>query len=116
MKLEFLLVPTADFDASLAFYRDVVGCTEAWREGDSTAALMLPGSDVQVMLDASDPDAPAGPILVVESVADFEASRPAGLELLDGPTEIPDGFMATYREPGGAIVYLLDQSTASTAS
>ena len=58
MKLEFLFVPTSDLSASLALYRDGLGFTEMWREGDATVALALPGSDTQLMLDSHDPEAP----------------------------------------------------------
>lgn len=58
MKLEFLFIPTSDLNASLALYRDGLGFTELWREGDATVALTLPGSEVQVMLDANDPRRP----------------------------------------------------------
>jgi catechol 2,3-dioxygenase-like lactoylglutathione lyase family enzyme len=68
MKLEFLFVPTSDLRASLGLYRDGLGFTEVWREGDATVALALPGSDVQLMLDSHDPDAPIGPLFVVDSV------------------------------------------------
>lgn len=112
MKLEFLYVPTTDLNATLALYRDGLGFTEMWREGDSTAALTLAGSDTHVMLDASDPDAPVGPMFVVDSVEAFHASRPAALAVLAEPSAIPDGFLAAYQEPGGAVIYVLDQSTA----
>jgi len=52
-------------------------------------ALTLPGSDVQLMLDAHDPTAPVGPIFVVESVAAFHAARPAGLSVVEEPVGIP---------------------------
>jgi predicted enzyme related to lactoylglutathione lyase len=29
------------------------------------------------------------------------------------PSEIPGGFLATYQEPGGATIYVMDQSTDS---
>lgn len=112
MKLEFLFVPTSDLSASLALYRDGLGCTEVWREGDATVALAAPGSDVQLMLDAHDPDAPAGPVFVVDSVEAFHAGRAASVTVVDGPAEIPGGYLATYREPGGATIYVMDQSTA----
>jgi catechol 2,3-dioxygenase-like lactoylglutathione lyase family enzyme len=113
MKLEFLFVPTSDLSGSLALYRDGLGFTEVWREGDATVALALPGSDVQLMLDAHDPDAPLGPLFVVDSVEDFHATRTGSLTVVDGPSEIPGGFLATYREPGGATIYVMDQSTDS---
>ena len=80
-------------------------------EGDTTAALALPGSDVQLMIDAHDAQAPVGPIFVVESLATFHAGRPESLTVVEEPSEIPGGFQAIYREPGGAILYVIDQST-----
>lgn len=111
MKLEFLFVPTSDLKASLAVYRDTLGFTEVWREGDATVALTLPGSDVQVMLDANDPQAPVGPLFVVDSVEAFHAARADALTVLEEPSEIPGGFLATYQDPGGSTIYVMDQST-----
>ncbi len=115
MKLEFLFTPTSDLSASLALYRDGLGFTEVWREGDATVALSLPGTDVQLMLDANDPDAPLGPLFVVDSVETFHAARPQALNVLAEPAEIPGGFLATYQDPGGATIYVMDQSTDSAA-
>ncbi|NRQ30855.1 VOC family protein [Nonomuraea sp. NN258] len=115
MKLEFLFVPTSDLKASLALYRDGLGFTENWREGDTTVALALPGTDVQIMLDAHDPEAPVGPVFIVDSVEDFHAARPQALAVLEAPTEIPGGFQATYQDPGGATIYVMDQSTDQNA-
>jgi catechol 2,3-dioxygenase-like lactoylglutathione lyase family enzyme len=115
MKLEFLYTPTSDLEASLALYRDALGFTEVWREGDSTVALSLPGSDLQLMLDSSDPDAPLGPLFVVDSVKAFHASRPDTLGVVENVSEIPGGFMATYQDPGGATIYVMDQSTDSAS-
>lgn len=108
MKLEFLFVPTSDMKASLALYRDGLGFTGVWREGETTAALALPGSETQIMLDSNDADAPVGPVFVVDSVDAFHAARPDALAVLEEPTAIPGGFLATYQEPGGATIYVLD--------
>jgi catechol 2,3-dioxygenase-like lactoylglutathione lyase family enzyme len=113
MKLEFLFAPTSDLNASLALYRDGLGFSEVWREGETTVALSLPGTDVQLMLDANDPDAPFGPLFVVDSVEAFHASRPETLTVIGEISEIPGGFMATYQDPGGATIYVMDQSTDS---
>ena len=113
MKLEFLFTPTSDLKASLALYRDSLGFTEVWREGDGTVALALPGTEVQLMLDAHDADAPVGPLFVVDSVETFHGDRPATLAVVDGPSEIPGGFLAAYQDPGGATIYVMDQSTDS---
>ena len=88
MKLEFIYAPTSDLLGSLALYRDGLGCEEVWREGDNTVALTMTGTDVQLMLDANDPNAPMGPLFVVESVEAFHASRPTGLLVSTEPAEI----------------------------
>ncbi len=115
MRLEFLFIPTSDLDASLALYRDSLGCTEQWREGDATVALAVPGTEVQLMLDAHDPDAPVGPLFVVDSVEAFHSARSKTLGVIEEPSEIPGGFLATYQDPGGAIIYVMDQSTDQNA-
>lgn len=112
MKLEFLFVPTSDLVASLALYRDL-GFSEVWREGDATAALALPDGGPQIMLDANDPEAPVGPLFVVDSVEKFHAARPENLAVVEEPSEIPGGVLALYADPGGAVIYVMDQSTDS---
>ena len=111
MKLEFLFTPTSDLKGSLALYRDGLGFIEAWREGDATVALALPGTDVQLMLDSHDPSAPVGPLFVVDSVEAFHSGRPETLAVIDGPSAIPGGFLVKYQDPGGATIYVMDQST-----
>lgn len=111
MKLEFLFAPTSDLEASYALYRDHFGAEEIWREGETTIALSMPGTDVQLMLDSNDADAPVGPLFIVESVADFHQNLAAKLEVVEGPSEIPGGSMATYRDPNGMTIYVMDQST-----
>jgi hypothetical protein len=113
MKLEFLFAPTSDLQASLALFRDGFGCEEVWREGDATIALTLPGTDVQLMLDANDPDAPFGPLFIVDDVQKFHEARPATLSVVDAPSEIPGGFSATYKDAGGTTIYVMDQSNES---
>lgn len=110
MKLEFLYAPTSDLDAALALYRDGLGWQEAWREGESTVTLTLPGTEVKLMLDASGPDAKSGPIFVVDNVRDFHSGRPSALRSTEGPEAIPGGFMATYEDQSGNAIYVLDQS------
>ena len=68
---------------------------------------------MQLMLDASDPDAPFGPLFVVENVDVFHATRPETLTVIEEISEITGGFMATYQDPGGTTIYVMDQSTDS---
>ena len=116
MKLEFLYMPTRDLSAALALYRDGLGWQEAWREGESTVSLTLPGTEVQLMLDASDPDAAFGPIFVVDNVHDFHTGRPSELQISAEPEAIPGGSMATYEDQSGNTIYVLDQSEDAAAS
>ena len=115
MKLEFLCMPTRDLSAALALYRDGLGWQEAWREGESTVSLALPGTEVQLMLDATDPDAAFGPIFVVESVHDFHTGRPSELRITSEPEAIPGGFLATYEDQSGNTIYVMDQSEDAAA-
>jgi catechol 2,3-dioxygenase-like lactoylglutathione lyase family enzyme len=108
MKLEFLYTPVQDLEAALSLYRDTLGWEEAWREGDATVSLKLPGTDVQLMLDKTEMGE-RGPIFVVESVETFHADRPGDLETLAEPSEIPGGFLATYADPSGNVIYVMDQ-------
>lgn len=111
MKLEFLFAPTTDLAASLALYRDGLGWQEVWREGESTVVLAMPGTEVKLMLDSNDPQAPPGPLFVVDSVKDFDQDRPDGLAVIAELSEIPGGFVATYQDSAGGVIYVMDQST-----
>jgi predicted enzyme related to lactoylglutathione lyase len=117
MKLEFLNVPTHDLQASLALYRDELGWEEAWREGDTTVSLKSPGSDVQLMLVAGDgAESAFGPIFVLEDVKRFHAKRPPGLRVTSEPEEIPGGYLATFEDPSGNVIYVMDQSLEAASS
>lgn len=56
MKLLFLYHPVENLKESLAFYRDVLGFEEAWREGEHTVALKLHDSNVQLMIEDDEMD------------------------------------------------------------
>jgi catechol 2,3-dioxygenase-like lactoylglutathione lyase family enzyme len=116
MRLEFLLMPTRDLSAALALYRDGLGWQEAWREGDTTVSLTMPGAEVQLMLDANDPDAASGPIFVVDSVHAFHTGRPSELRTSAEPDAIPGGFLAAYQDPSGNTIYVMDQSEDAASS
>jgi predicted enzyme related to lactoylglutathione lyase len=112
MKLEFLYTPTRDLQASLALYRDELGWEEAWREGDSTVSLKVPGSDVQLMLDATDAgtEGAFGPVFVLDDLQRFHAQHPQGLRVTSEPQEIPGGYLAMFEDPSGNTIYVMDQS------
>lgn len=107
MKLTFIHTPVDDLQAALPFYRDVLGWSEAWREGEDTVAFALPGSDVQVML-VADTEDPPGPMYLVDSVDVFLAST-RGLTVTMQPREIPDGVVAGLQDPAGNTLFVFDQ-------
>ena len=115
MKLEFSYLPTRDLAASLRLYRDTLGFDELWREGDHTVGLAVPGSDVALMIDAAAPDDwGPGPMFGVDSVEAFHAEH-GDLEVVAEPAGIPGGTLMALRDPGGNLVYVLDQSTDAEA-
>jgi hypothetical protein len=110
MKLEFVYTPVAKIDEALALYRDGLGLTEAWREGENTVALDLPDSDVKLMLDVADASARPGPLFVVHSVAGFRDEHPS-LSYTES-LEIPGGWLTSFSDTWNNVVYVMDQSTA----
>ena len=111
MKLEFMYLPTQDLDAALALYRDTLGFDELWREGELTVGLGT-GTDVSLMIDAAAaPGFGPGPIFITDDVQAFHAQHDGAYELVAPPFEIPGGFLSAFKDPGGNIVDLMDQST-----
>lgn len=109
MKLTFVYLPVTDIKAALALYRDTLGFEEAWREGDLTCALKLPGTDIEMMLDQDTPeqDKP-GPFFRVDSVDDFYAQYQDKLAFNAAPKDIPPGRYVSFDDEAGNRVHLLD--------
>ncbi len=114
MKLTFIYAPVTDLAPALAFYRDTLGWPEAWREGEDTVAFKTPDSDVQVMVARVEGE-PAGPMFLVDSVAEFLASRPE-LTVTMERRKIPDGSVAAFEDPAGHTIYVLDQADADAGA
>ena len=110
MKLEFWYAPVTDLRAALTLYRDTLGWEEAWREGDLTASLTMPGTDVQLMIDAHNAYVP-GPIFLVDKVADFVAEHGDRLTWRYPPAEIPCGRLGGFEDPAGNVVFVMDQAS-----
>ena len=115
MKLTFFYLPVADLKEALALYRDTLGWPESWREGETTASLRLPGTEVELMIDSDDGAMTPGPVFEVDSVQAFWARHREELRFRFEPKEIPGGFWSAFEDPSGNLVYLLDQSTAEPA-
>ena len=111
MRLEFCYLPTSDLAASLRLYRDTLGFDELWREGEQTVGLAIPGNEAALMIDGAGLEGwGPGPIFGVDSVRDFHAEH-AELDVVTEPFEIPGGMLMALRDPGGNVVYVLDQSS-----
>lgn len=110
-------LPVPNLQQALDHYRDRLGWTELWREGESTAAIGPAGGEVTLMLDVSDDDASmAGPMLTVDSVKDWVEQHGDRVLLAMPPTQIPGGWLASVEDPFGNMTYVIDQSTADQPS
>jgi predicted enzyme related to lactoylglutathione lyase len=107
--LEFLYLPVPELAPALAFYRDELGWEEGWREGETTVALAMPGSAVQLMVDV-DAEGRSGPVFVVDDVRAWITARRDTIDVWLEPNEIPGGWWAGFSDPFGNPVYVLDQS------
>jgi len=118
MKLTFLYQPVDDLAAAVAFYRDELGLDESWREGDTTAAFRLPGTEVELMLDIPAGDGPewrAGGFFAVDSVTDFVAKHP-DIKWVGDVIDMPGGQAAAFLDPAGHTVHVFDQSASEPAA
>lgn len=112
MKLALMYQAVDDLPAALAFYRDTLGLTEAWREGETTVAFEMAGTSVQLMIDLIPDDHPkwrSGMFFQVPDVVAFVGQHP-GLNWLDDPIEVPDGKAATFTDPAGNVIHVFDES------
>jgi catechol 2,3-dioxygenase-like lactoylglutathione lyase family enzyme len=112
MKLSYLYVSVPELEPALAYYRDVLGLDEAWREGDSTVAFELPGSPLQLMLDVPPDDEArwaSGPFFEVDDLDRFVVEHPS-VTWLGEPIDVPGGRSASFRDPAGNVLHLFDQS------
>lgn len=111
VKLSLIYLPVKDLKAALALYRDTLGFEEAWREGEFTAGLALPGTDVQLMLDQDAPEGDKpGPFFQVDDVDAFYAERRGELAFVAPPKDIPPGRYVAFDDPWGNRVHVLDLS------
>ncbi|MDZ5472726.1 VOC family protein [Bacillus sp. 31A1R] len=112
MKLIFLFYPVKNLKESLAFYREKMGFEEAWREGEHTAALYLPGTDVRLMLEdeVENEGLPAGGVFLVDSVNRYYEENQNELNFIKQPVDIPPGRFAIFKDNSGNVIRILDFS------
>lgn len=108
MKLAFLYYPVKDLKEAVTYYRDVLGYEEAWREGEHTVALRLPGTDVQLMIEDDDEGLSAGGMFVVDSVDAFYEDNKGTVDFVKDPCDIPPGRYAIFQDISGNPIRILD--------
>lgn len=107
MKVGHLLLPVSDLEAALAFYRDVLGLTVRFRDGDRYAALDGGGTTIAL---AAAGEQPVGgrPALglkvdgVARAAAALRAAGAAVGDVVDGGHE----RRAVVRDPDGNVLVL----------
>lgn len=106
MRLTFYFQPVEDLDAAFQHYL-ALGWDEAWREGEHTIALQMPGVETQLMLDDAPGWGGAGPMYLVDDLLPWLDAHP---DLQPGPlTEIPGGRVVEIPAPGhGYYVFSMD--------
>lgn len=110
-KVTYVYLPVPDLKAARTFYRDTIGLEEAWREGETTCAFKLPGTELQLMLDETRADAPqrAGLVFTVPDTDAFCETRQQQLEFLHAPFDIPGGGRwVGLKDAGGHSIYVAD--------
>jgi catechol 2,3-dioxygenase-like lactoylglutathione lyase family enzyme len=101
-------LPVPDLDAALAFYRDRLGQPLLWRTA-TAAAVGLPGSPTELVLQAEGPDAEVDFLVdsLDEAVAQLVRS---GASLQLEPFDIPVGRVARLVDPFGNELTVLELS------
>lgn len=109
MHLRFFALPAPDLEAACAFYQ-ALGMDISFAD-EGVAGVAIPGSDTRFLLDP-DITSPT-PILVVDdAVAFFEQNRDR-LDFIGEPFAIGPGMMASFTDPGGTVVRVMDDSTSN---
>lgn len=108
MHLTFYFQPVADLAAATEHYTSL-GWDEAWREGEHTIALQMPGVETQLMLDDAEGWGGAGPMYLVDDLLPWLDAHP---ELISGQVmEIPGGRVAEITAPGHSYyVFSMDDA------
>jgi hypothetical protein len=82
----------------------VLDLDEAWRMGDDTAAMALPGTELTVMLDLVPEQAPSSGFFQVENVDDFRRQHADSITFVDEPQDLPPIRYASFTDPDGNLI------------
>lgn len=114
--VQYLILYVQDLEASIRFYRDIVGIPFKFSEhgyAEFAAGAVKLGlyqrTRLPELIGREPSDGPAGEILVPVESADTEAERfrAAGAEILSGPVDRPWGHRTVHvLDPDGNVVEL----------
>ncbi len=112
-KIDNYMLRVVDLDAAIAFYRDKLGHTLIWRDGEA-AGLALPETDAEIVLHCH--IGPETDILVRDADQAYRAFLDAGGQSVEPPFDIAIGRCARVRDPFGNVIVMLDQSKGKLAT
>jgi catechol 2,3-dioxygenase-like lactoylglutathione lyase family enzyme len=94
----------ADVDAAVAWYRDVLGLSEAWRWEDRIAGMSI--GDLELYLERAERPSPSRVSVYVDDAdAACEQYRAAGALFAEGIEDKPWGVRRfTVRDPDGNLI------------
>ncbi|WP_034483495.1 VOC family protein [Actinomadura oligospora] len=107
-RLGTVLYPAQDVEQAVAFYRDELGLTLKFQDGDRFAAFEGGGTTFAIAGPEEDVTggAPAASFKVEDVAATVERLTAAGATLVRGPEEGPHEIRAVLRDPAGSPLVL----------
>lgn len=112
MKLNFLYHPVENLEKSVVFYRDVLGWDEAWRMGETTAAMTIPDSEITVMLDIGDPyeHGSSSGFFQVDDIDVFYEEKRDRMDFVVEPMDLPPIRYAAFIDPDGNLFRIFTET------
>ena len=112
MKIDCVMIRVGDLDTARDFYRDHLGLVELWRDDSEPAIGMgFPESDAEIVLHSIDLPARVDVTYLVEDVErSIRELRAGGAEVVREPFDIAIGKCATFLDPFGNEISILDMT------
>ncbi|MDE0856409.1 MAG: VOC family protein [Nevskia sp.] len=116
MKTSLLLCPVDDLDAAVSFYRDALGLTVKFRDGDRYCAIDAGGCTLGLTARDERVAAETAPAFRVDDIEQgVRTMLAAGARLARPPQQGPHETRAVLTVPGGTTVVLYAQLPAAAA-
>ena len=107
MKMNLLLCPVSDLDAAVAFYRDTLGLTVKFRDGERYCAIDAGGFTLGLAAQDERIAAEVAPVLRVDDIElSLAALVTAGASMLRPVERGPHEARAVLRAPGGTTLVI----------